>query len=195
MRRLFRVLFYATTVLSLLLCLGMSGLWVRSYWVADRYCNGAGAFAVSTGGMLSVLGRPSSLPAGTPALSGTLSPRGYRSLQPTRLAPRRASASQPGYQSSFDFVGVSWFLTYGGKVGRGYLTPFFQATAPHWIGVALFGVLPGIFLLRRLPRWVRGLRRRGLDAGCCGSCGYDLRATPSRCPECGMVPAAITQAW
>jgi hypothetical protein len=54
---------------------------------------------------------------------------------------------------------------------------------PHAYAFAALAVLPSAFLVRLLRR------RRAARVGRCPSCGYDLRATPERCPECGTVTA------
>jgi hypothetical protein len=69
-----------------------------------------------------------------------------------------------------------------------YTTP----TAPHLhdqlivpIGIlSVLAILP-LLAIRRLNR---SLQRE--SSGCCVHCGYDLRATPERCPECGVATAS-----
>jgi hypothetical protein len=50
----------------------------------------------------------------------------------------------------------------------------------------LFGAIGGVMLLFAYRH------QRNHRTGCCLVCGYDLRATPDRCPECGTAvgPAA-----
>jgi hypothetical protein len=54
-----------------------------------------------------------------------------------------------------------------------------QVTVPMWFLCAGLGILPAMKLKRLL--------RRPVNTGLCLACGYDLRTTPDRCPECGAV--------
>lgn len=53
---------------------------------------------------------------------------------------------------------------------------------PFWVLAVATGVLPGTRLGKVIAR--RWWQRR--NPGLCRRCGYDLRATPERCPECGL---------
>jgi hypothetical protein len=50
--------------------------------------------------------------------------------------------------------------------------------------VLLLGLMPAVWAILSF----RARRRHQLRPGLCRRCGYDLRATPDRCPECGKVP-------
>jgi hypothetical protein len=64
--------------------------------------------------------------------------------------------------------------TYRGRWCRAHVP--YWALAPAFLGAGLPAARASVARRRRLRR---------LAAGCCPSCGYDLRATPGRCPECG----------
>jgi hypothetical protein len=55
--------------------------------------------------------------------------------------------------------------------------------APHLMVIWALLILPIAWLARR--RWESYGARMAAKRGKCVQCGYDLRASPDRCPECG----------
>jgi 4-amino-4-deoxy-L-arabinose transferase-like glycosyltransferase len=79
----------------------------------------------------------------------------------------------------FHFARSAYHDSHPGQVGM-YRTT--TVHVPLWFVTALLAIAPVSVALR----WLR--RRRRVGCGLCRSCGYDLRATRDRCPECGEAP-------
>ncbi len=56
-----------------------------------------------------------------------------------------------------------------------------ELKTPYWALLLLFITCPTIAFIRGPLR-----RHRRRKRGLCLTCGYDLRASPDRCPECGV---------
>jgi hypothetical protein len=56
---------------------------------------------------------------------------------------------------------------------------FGVVVVPCWFVAVLAALLPGAWVVRHDRRVRRRIERY------CEACGYDLRGSPGRCPECG----------
>ena len=199
LRRLFTLL----SAVSLVLCLGTCVLWVRSYWVADElkrweirdYGTPPTRYYVELRATTSrgrvVVAAASKHIATKPELwshteaDGAVAPglgtgAGWERGDPFDLV------------ASFDFaasslsspllllrLGIGWWGT-----GENPVLAVREVAFPHAVVAAASAAAP-VWCFRRQLR-----RRRRTRSGLCAACGYDLRATPGRCPECGKVPSA-----
>lgn len=95
------------------------------------------------------------------------------------------------------FANPSWYFGPSGFgwTDRKWLRPYYVhhsgpgydqkvLVIPHWMVTVLLlaAGFPSILWFRNDRR-----RRKRLRGGLCPTCGFDLRATPQRCPECGEV--------
>jgi hypothetical protein len=171
-RRLLNLL----TVLSLLLCVAAVVLWVRSLFVFDDSHFLVGDRSLGVGSFRGEISL-SQVDAGPLAHHFTTE---WRTTPVSKIdqSQERLSAQ---CQWRLLGVGVGRHVFWAGEP----LKPLTNRVLilPYWLLAVVTSAPPamrGIRLLRARRRVIHSL---------CPQCGYDLRATPERCPECGTPPA------
>jgi hypothetical protein len=168
-RRLLNLL----TALSLLLCVAAVALWVRGHWVGDGIVVSSGRYHHSLDSSLGFLDyeccweRPRPVRKTLPMTPG----RGFRR---TRWEPAEWETRLP--PEAGRFLGFAWGS--GEKVYQSR-DPFVWVRVPYWSVVAALAAVPAWRFSARARRAAR------IRNSVCPGCGYDLRATPGQCPECG----------
>jgi hypothetical protein len=181
MRRLARLLFTFCWGLSLVLGTALTGMWARSY---------------SRGDLLRHIGQESA--AGSTSYfasshAGRVSVSRYVEPRPTDPFYLQGGNRLPdGFSSSHWDVKRKHPLSnnrllnlvgFDARLEQLALGTQHTLVVPYYALVLIWLVTPG-FVAFRYAR-----RRRRHAAGLCPACGYDLRATPGRCPECGAAAA------
>lgn len=168
-----RRLFILFSVLSFLLCITIR-LWVRSYSASDWVSYAGGGrrnLNIITGRgdfVVNVVTRDD---------GSAWRPDGWRHYH-------QQAYDMPGQWARWSserhtFPGV---ITYGRRTSTGGSMHSVTVMTSYWLVVCVTLIGPIGLLATRL----RAIRHKR-DGNLCPVCGYDLRATPDRCPECGTV--------
>jgi hypothetical protein len=204
MKRWIHRLTNITAILALILAVAIVIAWVRSYsgesfmWTYEARRMHAGSdwhiarygCAVSLNGRrLDVIWWWHDLPARQPSTDP--SDDGWKFHHfPDPRPPLHAVRPQPG--EAFRHWNAFGVYTTALDVPRDpqwFANASREISVPMWMPAVLATILPSLYWSGRW--WRERRRRRALAAGLCTTCGYDLRATRDRCPECGTIPGTV----
>ena len=169
------------SVVSLLLCLALAGLWLRQFQHFD-FLHHYRAAPDDRCGTLTIVESAGSWLAVDIIQYSTIDPptsRNFRAMgrwytqSPLGGASRHnpVPGARGGELIGFEFQTVAT---------NAYV--WHRVVIPLWFLIVSTAVAP----ILRARSAIR--RRRRVKLNLCRTCGYDLRATPERCPECGAVP-------
>jgi hypothetical protein len=204
--RVLHRLFTFVSALSLLLCVATCALWMRSYSAKP-----AVTFWTSKGLSEVVCERGRAWIDNDPQrehereLPGRVQDKALQVYEETRemskaydkayeKAKKSGSKSKDGLakigkDAEFTLVRAFRLQDLSRQLARQPMTPAFSISASLWTVAMASGVLPATWVIRLSLS--RLMRKKRLKGNLCPSCGYDLRATPDRCPECGTAPTHL----
>jgi hypothetical protein len=188
-----RILFNLAAILSLLLFLVALSLWIRSAigpiaHYRQTWNEPARNFRYESislyQGVIAISTVHQHLNSNAPLNSSSLArirrnqlPWTRRTIAPTSPGP--TPSARPSHPAPA-------FILYSLKIQTRNLGP--EQLSEWSLGLRLWPIalaavaIPALWVARRITRAHR------IQIGHCTSCGYDLRATPDRCPECGATP-------
>jgi hypothetical protein len=192
MRSRFVQLVTAFLIFEVVLCIGTALLWARSYgrmdvlkwtndWqVGEIYSTRGLSWESAGGGFLIYYARAeTSNPNEIANLKDYYSwhPHGFEWIS---SAAKIASGAYIPVQDQAHPLGVQ-FGSYH-RLDRSISSRPVWLAIPYWLVMAIWVLLFAGTLASYRP-WLRRFRRR---RGLCTRCGYDLRGSTNRCPECGL---------
>jgi hypothetical protein len=205
-KRIGRYTLNALTALSLALCVATAGLWARSHWRTDlltvRWVGEIRDglhwrviviyFASSSGSVRIHVDDDRLYPDRSkwPFWWKEDYQRNFRTCGHRQVVARLYDLSDDEIKRGppWDRLGIYWCspAEHIWVHREYYLQRMSSVVVPHALLLAAFALLPGVRYGVRCTTRLR--KRRRLKARRCAACGYDLRATPHRCPECGTAP-------
>jgi hypothetical protein len=160
--------------MSLLVCVAVLVMWLRSRNVVDQYVvsrgNGMAWCFTSLRGQIALRKNWYSASSSASAIAGLRSDTSINRYPVT------------WGNLGFSWADVRWRTGFGNDLARSL-----TITIPYWALTLAASLSPGVAIYRLS-------RKRRPAPGMCRKCGYDLRATPDRCPECGTVTSNPTRA-
>jgi hypothetical protein len=214
MKRVMRWMLNGMTVVSVVLLAATTVFWVRSYFVADfvriltappaevrfsstayydmlcrthggrmyRYSEKAIA-AASYEGACHFYVDQNELEVSTPIVTSAW--YAFGTDVATNMNANNRLMIDPGRPMFLDPTAIKQYSSAGFQYWRidevSSLRHYRRYSIPFWFLLLVTSILPAL-------QWRNSVRRRYRRAtGLCPACGYDLRATPDRCPECGRM--------